>query len=350
MVVHKKNKVAVVALSLLMLLAIGCSKELSNENGNPSGLPDGGTDGQGTSAGSLLGAGGACANFVVFGAYGIGLPADTSNYVRVSLNITTPGTFIVSSDTLNGVYFAGSGSTATTGTVTVDLKANGTPAQTGVFAYNVLWKGSNCSFQVNVFTVEPIGTGDYFPLTANSNWTYRNNNPTASDTSRQLSTGKQGVLPPGTTYNLFTTDYGIGVLDSSFYRRAANDYRELADVDVIGVSSGALIEDFIFLKDNQPVGTKWETSLLEGPAASGTGTVKTKRTFEIIEKGTKAAVFQKVYQQVIKIRVQQLVQSGTGSFTTAVTYETWFAKGVGLINLTAAAPIYGYGLIRHQVF
>lgn len=340
-------------LAFALFLFTACSKELSREGEGPIvELPvDPGNDGQGTGSGQLVGNGGSC-DISVLGAYGRGLATDTSNYALAKINFTATGTYIISSDTLNGVYFRGTGDITAAGVATVRLNANGTPTNAGPFSYQLSWKGSECSFTIEVFEVVPEGSGDYFPMTANSNWSYASSDPNAlpEDTLLQVSTGLTGTLPDGTIFNLFTTNYGFPDLDSSYYRKAANDYRELGDVDAVGVSAAALIDDFVFLRDDQPVGTKWETQLLEGPAVSGSGTVRTKRTFELISRGGRVAVNQKIYLNVIKIATAQVVQNTSGGFDTVISYESWYAKGIGLINLKAPPPYYGYGLTRHQVF
>ncbi len=163
--------------SLLILLSIifySCEKEYSLE-GNIIG---------GTAVFTFNGPLGACTSAAIGGIYKDGTALDGTNTVTVSVDVSTIGTYSISTVTQGGISFSGTGSFITTGVQTVTLTGAGTPiAGTYVFS-----PGSTlgCSFTITVTAVAgntavytfdgaPAGcngsyTGNYFvavPLTVN---------------------------------------------------------------------------------------------------------------------------------------------------------------------------------------
>jgi len=326
--------------SLLLLTA--CTKELSFEQG--ADLPSN------TSDGTLSGAGGACANINVLGAYGQGLALDTAqNKLEVEVNFTQAGTWYIFTDTVNGVYFNGTGSVTTTGLTTVTLRGIGVPANPGPFTWNVKYKTSTCSTSITVNQVATPNGSDYFPMTSNSWWTYIFTDPAATpaDTLYQLSTGVSGGVPGGGTYALFTIE-DPSFKDSSFYRKSGNDYFQYGDLDLAGATDKPVVGEWIFLKDNVPAGTSWTSA--EGSGSISGAPVKVRIKFDLLEKDVNVLVGNRVFANTIKVKVTQQGQlAGATSWADVITYETWFAKGIGLINLAAAAPVYGFRVLKYTV-
>ena len=100
--------------------------------------------------GTLGGAGGSCTGVVVYGTYKKDVAADTTNYLTVAVNVTAPGSYSISSDTINGLYFRDTGTFAATGISSVQLKANGKPLATGVHMFSLRYDSSKCSFELAV--------------------------------------------------------------------------------------------------------------------------------------------------------------------------------------------------------
>ena len=100
--------------SLLIVTSVffmACQKETSFEQGTST-----------TSVGSLsVDVSGNCLGAVVSGTYMKDTAIKSSNYVDVSVKVDTVGTYVISSDTVNGYYFRATGSFAATGTQTVRL-------------------------------------------------------------------------------------------------------------------------------------------------------------------------------------------------------------------------------------
>jgi nitrogen fixation protein FixH len=99
-----------------------------------------------------------------------GLPANTIDIVskqQVQVNVTTPGTYNLSTPTVNGVSFSASGTFATTGAQTVELTASGVPTNYTVdnntIAYTVSGTSGSttvsCNFTRKVYMPDQNYTG-----------------------------------------------------------------------------------------------------------------------------------------------------------------------------------------------
>jgi len=96
-------------------LFFSCSKEYSLET---DALPAGNT-----AAGSLKDTSGNCLPIVVKGTYYDGVIAGDTNYIQVTVNVKTAGSFNIQTDQQNGFQFAGTGVFISTGVQTINLKA-----------------------------------------------------------------------------------------------------------------------------------------------------------------------------------------------------------------------------------
>jgi hypothetical protein len=101
---------------------------------------------------------GICTSVTAQGTYTSGIPTDASNFINTSVNVNNPGYYIISTDTINGIYFSASGNFTTTGPQSITLFANGTPINASPYPFEYHLYNSNassfCSFTVNV-------SGDY---------------------------------------------------------------------------------------------------------------------------------------------------------------------------------------------
>lgn len=105
-------------------------------------------------AGSSGGGGGTsaytidCSNADVNGTYQATIATTPSNTVVLDVNVTTVGSWNLTSASANGISFSGSGIFSATGAQTITLAATGTPTATGDFNISVNNGTSNCSFMV----------------------------------------------------------------------------------------------------------------------------------------------------------------------------------------------------------
>src|SRR4030095_1498034 len=134
--------------SLLILTTVffmACQKEVSYEQGSST-----------ASVGSLsVDANGNCLGAVVSGIYFKDTAIKASNYVDVSVQVDTAGTYTISSDTVNGYYFKATGTFTATGAQSVRLIGGGQPLATGTNTFRVTYNGTVCDFSVTVLA----GTG-----------------------------------------------------------------------------------------------------------------------------------------------------------------------------------------------
>lgn len=104
---------------------------------------------------TLGGAPNACSGIVLTGTYKAGLATSASNTAKFNVNVTTVGTYSITTNALNGVTFSGSGSFAATGAQTITLTANGTPAAANSFNYVVTATSGTCTFSVTYTAAAP---------------------------------------------------------------------------------------------------------------------------------------------------------------------------------------------------
>jgi len=103
-------------------------------------------------AGFTIGSGGSCANTQVNGAYVTGNALSASNYVTIQATVTSPGSYTINTNTVNGFSFSGSGSFASAGAQMVTLAGTGTPlsASNSVLTATGSNLGGTCTFNVTV--------------------------------------------------------------------------------------------------------------------------------------------------------------------------------------------------------
>ncbi len=122
-----------------------CAKEYSYEGGFVNGSASG------TAVYTLNGEGGECLGSLVMGNYYAGTPLNTGDTVQLQVNVTTAGTYILSTGSADGINFSASGNFTDTGMQTIMLSGNGTPVSAGSFSFTPP-VGLGCFFVVNVDT------------------------------------------------------------------------------------------------------------------------------------------------------------------------------------------------------
>lgn len=89
-----------------------------------------------------------CSGATLSGIYTAGVATSLSNTVNLSINVTSTGSYTVSTQEVNGVTFQGTGLLNTAGSQTLILYAVGLPAIAGTFNYSITGAGSACTFSV----------------------------------------------------------------------------------------------------------------------------------------------------------------------------------------------------------
>lgn len=149
----KKNFLLSVPFALLLFsFLVSCQKELSFEN---SGITSG------TAHYSFDGGTGSCTGAVLSGNFIAGTPVTAVNTVILSVTVDSAGSYIISTNTVNGISFSSSGVFTNTGVQNITLTASGTPATAGT--YNFTPGNNGCAFPVIVAAAsgDTSGTASY---------------------------------------------------------------------------------------------------------------------------------------------------------------------------------------------
>ena len=99
---------------------------------------------------TLQGAPNACTNAVVSGTFTQNSALTAANKVDIQVNVTTVGTWSMTSSTVTGFSFAGAGNFSTTGVQTITLAGTGTPTTAGSQSFSITAGSSTCTFPVTV--------------------------------------------------------------------------------------------------------------------------------------------------------------------------------------------------------
>ncbi len=303
-------------ISIAVLVA-ACAKETSYESGSNV---------NGQSVGTLKDLLGNCQDIVVNGTYKVDTALTADNYVLVQVNVTTPGQYNIYSDTSNGFWFRDSGYTSA-GLHTIKLKGYGKP----IFLLNtdfiVTYNNSFCTFTVTLSgTVATPVISDYFPTSIGSNWAY--DVAGSTDTMHVDATAKDSIVTAtGTSYRVFITKQAGVPTDTSIYRKDnAGNYYQYGAFDAYTTTPF----EYIFLKDNQPAGTQWDS-----PTATTTYnglSTEVKMHYIILAKNTSVTLNGNLIDSVIKVQ-NDLQYKVLGSFQTVTTGYTYFAKNIGLVDI-----------------
>lgn len=294
-----------------------------------------------TSAGSgtLGGAPSACAPINVQGTYTVGVALDATNKVDVQVNVATPGAFTISTNTVDGFSYSFSGNLATAGNQTVTLLGTGNPVNAGVQTFTVTLGTSSCTFPVTVVAPAAI---DYFPRTVNSNWSYELDD-VATD-SILLKVINNTVTAGGNTYQTFMETFdasGVPPFDTSgYYRKASNDYYQWSNLVDYLYFDAEQWQSWIFLKDNQPVGTTWYSSTGGFSGAIGGTPAVIRIKYTILQKDVSVSLTTSTgtvnYPNTIAVEEKYELQSGPLWLPLDATfgyYINYYSRNIGQVKL-----------------
>ena len=91
-----------------------------------------------------------CTSAVLSGTYENGTSMSSSNKVVLNVNVTTIGSWNLTTTAVNGITFSGSGNFTTTGSQTITLTASGLPTASGDVNISVNNGTSSCSFPLTI--------------------------------------------------------------------------------------------------------------------------------------------------------------------------------------------------------
>ena len=281
---------------------------------------------------ALQGAPGSCIPDSVFGNYITGRSLNSEDTVVIGLMVTTPGSFAISTNTVNGFKFSGSGVLPRTGLQTVTLSATGVPLNAGINIFTVTG-ASGCTFSVTVATAVAVFSDNYFPLTKNSYWSY-NNFLQNDDTIKRIIADT--VRKNSIVYRIMEEHDMFGGMVQSYFRTSDSKYFEYGSVDKYTSSlsySPSLYGEIPFLKENLVTGDSWKTVEFAGAIFSGQMIFLEYRFF-CIDANAAVILNGNAFIDVYKIRVFPVIRSEFAPFSsTGETIDIYYAKGVGVIYL-----------------
>jgi hypothetical protein len=138
------------AFLLLLIFTIfytSCQKEYSYEGGPTTGTG-------GTAVYTLEGNGGNCTGPIINGTYTTGTALLPSNNIQLRVNVTTIGSYTLTTPEVNGIQFSTSGNFTATGAQTITLSGSGNPLAAGTFFFTPS-VGPGCTFSVTVTIAPP---------------------------------------------------------------------------------------------------------------------------------------------------------------------------------------------------
>lgn len=281
------------------------------------------------STGTLGGGGGACTPFTVGGVYQQGILLNPTNTVQLQVTVNTPGNYSITTNTVSGISFSTSGTFTNTGLQIVTLAGSGTPGASGILAFSVTYGSSTCSFTITSLPgVAP--SGDYFPTTLNSNWSYGLEGGTPAD-SLHFAVINYSLAAIGNTYSTITIDYipPSGAPDSSYYRKPGGNYYQYLDYSSYVPFDQPVTGEYIFLKDNVAQNTTWQSPNISGSVAGFPILAYIKMT--LLAKAVPVTIGTFNFPDVDKVKYEFFV---VGSPIPLLTNERWFARNVGEIHFS----------------
>ena len=313
----------------------------------------------GPATGTCSGAPGACMPSTVSGIYVVGNTLTADNKVQIEVNITGAGSYNITTNTVAGFSFAGTGSLAIGNNQLIELAGTGAPTAAGPQVFMVTFGTSTCTFTVNVLP------NDYLPRTTNSNWSYEYGDDPTDSLYRNVIAATLTV--PAGTFNIFMGDDGIPPTpdSSGYYRRNGGDYFEWVDAgSYVGYDNPSWTE-YILLKDNVAAGSlAWKTPMngFAGTVNGGTP-INVRFSYRVTEKDVPKTIITSTgsvtFQNVIVVEEKIDIEVTPGVWqdaTNSIDFysKSYYARGIGLIKYeefdAANASTFHMELRRFQIF
>jgi hypothetical protein len=141
-------KTILCSVLLSALFFTSCQKEYSTES----------TPGT-TSTFSYDGEPNNCVAPVIQGAYLTGTPLDSTNIAIIAVDVTKLGSYSITTNTINGIKFSGSGIFTATGSQDIVLTGSGTPVAQGPYGFKTAATG--CTFTIDIVSAGPAAVYTY---------------------------------------------------------------------------------------------------------------------------------------------------------------------------------------------
>lgn len=283
---------------------------------------------------TLAGAPGQCAGAVVEGGFIKDYPLDTNSKVHIQVEVTTPGTYAISTSMLNGYFFTGKGVFTMAGPQELVLYAQGQPVRAGNDVFSIQAGGPACTFTVAVTTPLTVTGTDYFPLDLTDFWVYSRNDFPSDSVKRTV---VNEVTQNGNTYRRMDEYFPYLGTNPLLFRKEGNNYLEYCRVDKYTTSMqyGTPVEgELLFLKQVLATGESWQSDEFTGIASFGQE-IRIRYLFFCDDANASVKIGNNTFGNVYKIRmVPQIASVGNAWSYTFESYTFWYARGIGLLFST----------------
>jgi hypothetical protein len=278
---------------------------------------------------TVQGTPGSCLHAIVAGEYIKGVSLTNSSTVSIDVTVTKPGTYSVSTTSVNGYRFVGFGSLTATGNQTIILTATGTPLKAGTDNFTLNAIVSSCTFPVIVPEPVVVTNNDHFPLTLKSYWSYNDLVNVGDTLTRTIADSAFNI------YTVMNEQYRYGGPVPYYFRRTGNDYYEYGLVDKYTRSFAfvpAIKGEILFLKENIITGDTWTSPEYTGTLNSGQP-IFLQYHFTCDNDDGALTINGKSFIHVYEIVLRPQVRSATiyPYNSTGEIISLFYAKGVGLI-------------------
>lgn len=148
------------------------------------------------------------------GSYNVGNALNSNNFILDSIDVTSAGSYSITTDTVNGIWFKAVGKITNTGHFAVKLMGYGTPATKGTFNYTLTYDSTSCVVSVFVDTATTsTGSGSSYYLKATIGGTAYDFSDTISDTlmKNTVSGITTAVLDLKGTNNSTTANFTLSI-------------------------------------------------------------------------------------------------------------------------------------------
>ena len=285
-------------------------------------------------------------NDTVIGDYIQGIELDTSSYVKVAVNVITPGSYTISTNTVNGYSFSDTGTFAVAGPQTIRLSSKGAPLNSGTNKFIITAGAFSCGFSVTVLPVAITANNDLFPLTANSYWVY--------DDALSPGTNVKTTVIDSTTINgelyKIMNEQALPALSQSFrYRKSGSDYFEYGQIDKYTASvryNKLIYDDLPFLKESVFAGDTWRSKEYSDTASFGQ-VINIQYVYLCLAADIHAVINGKAFTHVYKIQMKPQIRSLDHGFNnTGEIYTYYYVRGIGLVSYQETNMGSNYGELK----
>lgn len=195
-------------------------------------------------------------------------------------------------------------------------------------------------------------SGDYFPITTNSNWRYvPANNTTGLSFESTLIGATRTVM--GKTYRVLNYNAGnprVGNFwDSTLFRKEGGKYYQALlphQLPYPLTQTNTEVLEFVMMEDDAPLYTTWTSHIMSGTftfSNGSTGIETTITTYLSDYYPTFQLDDTHIFNDVVKVSVRTNSKwSNSPVFSESKYYENWYARGVGLIK--TVEPLFPWAL------